>query len=240
MGSYTYTRVFHTRLLGYTNPEEDSFAPNNVSTFSLQTDLTHALWRGRTIFGEPIVLIDPSCMLVRITSTITTPPPSSSSSTSTVSSTSSGPQRAAYALYHGPQSRWNLSSAIPPSFPQSKSHADIYALGKALQQIIYDILPSSNIVNGGMYMPWLRNIVIVTDSEFTTRMMTENVYRWMCNGWVNSRGKDVVYSDVMMWAEEMMEWLEARGIGIRFWRVDKGGNWEAAKMADRALRERKW
>ncbi|RPB03876.1 hypothetical protein L873DRAFT_1641500, partial [Choiromyces venosus 120613-1] len=81
----------------------------------------------------------------------------------------------------------------------------------------------------------IRNVVLVTDSNYLISCLTEHVYAWQRKGYRNAKGKAVSNANAVKWVESLIERFEGQGVGVRFWKVDKKDNWEAVDMAKRML-----
>ncbi|TVY12549.1 Ribonuclease H, partial [Lachnellula arida] len=76
-------------------------------------------------------------------------------------------------------------------------------------------------------------LVIATDSEYVTKGVTEWVHSWASSGWRTSTGAAVKNRD--LWEELLGEVLghQKRGLHISIWRIPRGLNREADRIAKR-------
>lgn len=101
-------------------------------------------------------------------------------------------------------------------------------------QSLYDIaLPS---IYGA---PTVRNIVLVTDSNYLVSCLTQHVSVWNSNGYRNAKKKEVANADTVKWVEKLVVGLERRGVGVKFWKVDKKENSSALLIAKKVLDAKK-
>lgn len=229
----SYTRLFYSHLLGVKDPTIQ-ITPDEVTSYCKSSGLTFMIW-----FDDyNNAFMDPTCIAVHINGSFST----SSSSSSVAGSSSQGTYASnstaytsastSYGIYHGPLSPHNVASIVPTCYPQSKPHADLYAAGVSLQNLHHIVLLSSS--NGA---PPVRNVVIVTDSNYLVSCLTENVTSWNSNGYKNAKGKKVTNCGAVKWVESLVVGLERRGVGVRFWKVDKKENLTAASIAKKALEQ---
>jgi len=81
----------------------------------------------------------------------------------------------------------------------------------------------------------IRDVVLVTDSNYLFSCLTEHVYAWERNGYRNAKGKEVSNANAVRWVEGLVERFEGHGVNVKFWKVDKKDNWEAVDLARRFL-----
>ncbi|KAJ5975813.1 ribonuclease H1 [Penicillium waksmanii] len=100
-----------------------------------------------------------------------------------------------YGVYKG----WKMSLASypTPTNQRAEIQAIILALEKALQ--VYEDLNSN---------PWL-DVTIYSDSRYAVNCMTEWIYKWSGNGWINSAGNYVANRDLLEQASDLDERLRA-------------------------------
>lgn len=230
-----YTRSFHSRQLGIRDPTV-RISPAQIASYCALSGFTLTTW-----FDDyKNAFIDPTCIIVHIAGCFST---SSSSSSSAAGSSSQGTYasnstaqlsaRTSYGVYHGPFSPHNAAGVVPACQPQSKPHADLYAAGMSLLQLHRVVLSAIS------ETPRVRNIVLVTDSNYLVSCLTQSVYSWNLNGYKNAKGKKVANADVVMWVERLVVGLENHGVGVRFWKVDNKENLEAMCVAKKVLEQEK-
>jgi hypothetical protein len=81
----------------------------------------------------------------------------------------------------------------------------------------------------------LRTIVIVTDSEHVTKVLSKSVWEWERNGWVDANGHEVVYKPEVEMIHTMVKSYERSGVAVKFWTVNEEGNKNALLLAERAI-----
>lgn len=231
---YPYTRSFHFRQLGIKDPAR-CVSPAQVASYCTRSGLTLTTW-----FDDYNAFVDPTCIIVRIAGCFST---SSSSSSSAADSSSQGTYASnntaqfcastSYGIYHGPFSPHNFVGVVPACRPQSKPHADLYAAGMSLLQLHRLVLsPTSQ-------APQVRNIVLVTDSNYLVNCLTQSVYSWNLNGYKNAKKKEVANAGVVRWVERLVVGLETHGVGVKFWMVDRKENTEVMCVAKKVLEQEK-
>lgn len=214
-----YSRTFTSRLLGFPHTIVD---PSVVTSYCPCTGLSNTLWMphhpapiNKPKFRQSHGLdtyIDPSCIITSIAGRL-------SPSTNTLT----------YGIFHGPGSPHNLSGSVPHG-PNERTHtrlhAELYATGKALSQVL-ELLRGE-----GNEWPVARNIVLVTDSRRVMHALSSCVYTWKANGWTRARGKKAV-ANAAAWKTilELVEKVEAHGVGVRIWTVAESVNTDAMMLA---------
>jgi hypothetical protein len=220
-GFEKYTRTFTSRLLGFPQTIVD---PALVTSYCPCTGLSHTLWtpglpnffpRGQELVNCKIdTYIDPSCIIISIAGRVN----------STGSSLT-------YGVFHGPGSPLNRSGSVPLSpheRTRTRLHAELYATELVLKQVLGLITEK----NGEKVWPEARNVVLVTDSRRIMHALSSCVYTWKANGWTRARGKKAV-ANAAAWKAilELVEEVEARGVGVRVWTVSEAVNTDATMVA---------
>lgn len=80
--------------------------------------------------------------------------------------------------------------------------------------------------------PELR-VTIYSDSQYAVRCMNEWIYKWCRNGWLNSRGFEVVNRDLIEWASNLDDLVADLGSVDYVW-IRREDN----QAADELCRER--
>lgn len=65
--------------------------------------------------------------------------------------------------------------------------------------------------------------------------MTSWIIKWRSNGYTNARGLPLVNRDLFKKADELCDELADIGIQTRFWKVPRGRNEQADKLANACL-----
>jgi len=216
-----YTHIFTSRLLGFSQTIVD---PALVTSYCPFTGLSHTLWTPapatppHSPTASPLppaarldTYTDPSCVIASIAGRLN---PCTNSVT--------------YGIFHGPMSPRNLAERIPCGKNDRKitrMHAEIRATERLLLQMI-------ELLHGGADQPKIRNVVIVTDSRKLMHILSDNVYRWRAKGWTRSHGTRMV-PNAAAWKSltELVEKIEAHGVGVRIWTVAENVNHGAMMLA---------
>ena len=133
--------------------------------------------------------------------------------------------KAAYGLYFGPGSSMNTQACLPSTASQTSQAAEIQAAIEALDlaQGVTDDNPS------------IMNIVLMTDSSYLVKSMTEYVWKWVDNGWTNARSQEVVNRRAFEDLHSTIETMEGDGVDVQFWLVPREENRDADRLANLAL-----
>jgi ribonuclease HI len=138
--------------------------------------------------------------------------------------------KASWGAYFGPHSRYNDCSRLASNMPQTSSRAEIEALSKALD-IIQEITAEDMS---------LQQILIVSDSEYLVRSMSEWITRWIENGGRGSNGQPVAHFATLKGIHERLDEMtygDDGGLNFKFWHVPRAKNTEADALANQALDE---
>jgi ribonuclease HI len=138
--------------------------------------------------------------------------------------------QAAFGVYFGPQSDYNMWGRLSPELPQTSTRAEIEALAHALDRI-----------NGICEQDTsLNQIKIATDSGFLVDAMSKWIEDWIENGGRRSNGKPVQHFDALVDLHDNMNYMQSSdggGIVCQLWHVGRERNQEADCLANRALDE---
>lgn len=144
--------------------------------------------------------------------------------------------RASIGVYHGPDHGWNESARLSPELRQTNQVAELAACRIALidactiQKNWGDIGEEIKGEKGR-----LCTVVIKSDSEYVVRGMTEWIYKWKANGWVNAKGLPVTNREHFDRIDSIVQSLENEQVTVQFWHVPREYNQEADKLATSAL-----
>ncbi|KAF2637585.1 ribonuclease H1 [Massarina eburnea CBS 473.64] len=83
--------------------------------------------------------------------------------------------------------------------------------------------------------PWL-DVTIKSDSRYAVNCMTEWVYKWSTNGWINAKGGEVVNRDLIQKASDLDDRLKEEGDVQYVW-IPRGDNMDADDACNDALDE---
>jgi ribonuclease HI len=144
----------------------------------------------------------------------------------TVRGNGTATEHAASAVYAGPTSHWNGKVLYPCCLPQTTQGAELHAMSIALA-LFGDLLRLGE---------KLTHLVILTDSPYITNGLSKNVWKWESNDYLTAKKTPVENADHIQLLHTTIEKLEAGGIKVEFWLVDKKYN-EAKRLANEALDE---
>jgi ribonuclease HI len=80
------------------------------------------------------------------------------------------------------------------------------------------------------------NVTIYSDSRYAVNCMTDWVYGWANNGWMNSRGFEVVNRDLIEEASNLDDRLRDLG-RVKYEWIPRGENWEADEACNDCMDE---
>ncbi|EHL00347.1 putative Ribonuclease H [Glarea lozoyensis 74030] len=129
--------------------------------------------------------------------------------------------RAAGGIFWAGTSNLNMSMALPASLPQTVRAAKLFALERALDMIIENLLK-----------PWfelpkdMSRIVIIVDSLYVKSGV---------DGYKEADGKPVVNGELFKKIHQHFEHLQSRGYEVNIWDVPKEQNTDAEKLARAGL-----
>lgn len=116
-----------------------------------------------------------------------------------------------------------------PSYPTpTNQRAEIGAIILALEQALerYRELDSN---------PWL-DVKIYSDSKYAVGCMTDWIYKWSRNGWINSAGNDVANKELIQKASNLDDRLKEDGSVEYIW-IPRAENGDADRACDEVLDE---
>ena len=131
---------------------------------------------------------------------------------------------AGYGVFFGPSSRFNRSGCLPDDGRQTSQRAEIYAAQVAL-----------NTLRNRVKLGRRQRVVIITDSDYLAKSMSDYVYKWVNNDWLNAKGQTVINAESLEKLHATIVKLEGQGMRVRFWRVPRAYNQEADELANDAL-----
>jgi ribonuclease HI len=134
---------------------------------------------------------------------------------------------AGFGIYHGPESRFNSCGRLPNTLRQTSQAAEIHAAYRAI---------TWNLGNHLGAHEWQNGVVIVTDSDYLFRGITDWVYKWEQNGYQNADGMPVINGAEFKKLHNALCYWEDQGLPIRFWKVPREQNAKADSLAESAVR----
>ena len=115
--------------------------------------------------------------------------------------------------------------------PHTNQKAELEAVVRAVDEI----MPTAD---GTMLDDFrsLTRVVIVLDSDFVFKAMTDYIYKWEKNGFKNARGREVSDSLMFRALQSSITELETEHkIQVQFWRVGREFNGDADNLAKQAF-----
>lgn len=143
-------------------------------------------------------------------------------------------------FYHPENERWNAAESLEEyDKPRTNQRAELYACLEALNDVrSLRKLNSTFSQRKGVGPGPLRKIsraVIKSDSKYVVQGMTDWIYKWRINNFINSRGRDVVNEDLFMQADDLVEELDEMGVQVQFWHVPRCDNSFADCLANAGI-----
>ncbi|TAQ89994.1 hypothetical protein B7494_g1676 [Chlorociboria aeruginascens] len=139
--------------------------------------------------------------------------------------------RAAYGYVYGIHSGEGTAGLLPPNIPQTNQRAELYAAEKVLHDIIENRVSEKE---DGEFRRWCK-ILILTDSDYLVKGISDYIWKWKRNGFLTAKRQPVVNSDAFKKLDQLMEYIERKGIPVWFWHIPRGFNQEADRAANWAL-----
>lgn len=131
--------------------------------------------------------------------------------------------RATVGVFVGFYSNYNVSDEIGcTTNQQAELHAGIIALEQALA--INNNEPKR-----------LDTLVIKPDSDYLYKSMTEYIFNWKENGYMDARRRPVQNGSLFRELEGLTQELNQRGVTVLFWHVRRAFNFAADMLANAAL-----
>lgn len=130
-------------------------------------------------------------------------------------------------MYFGPGSVDNHAATLAHEEPHTSNRAELHAAIAALEVVERK--------RDGGELELVREVILMTDSEYVARSMDSWVWNWERNGWRKKKGGAVENQDLLGALHGMMERLEMSGMRILFWRVGREWNVEADEMVNAVL-----
>lgn len=135
--------------------------------------------------------------------------------------------KAAFAVYFGPNSPDNYAALLDPGEVQTSNRAELGAAIAALRIV------GTKRREGEFEI--VREVILMTDSEYVAKNMSSWVWNWERNGWRKSGGGRVENAELMVRLHGLITALEGSGVSVRFWRVGREWNKEADGMVGEVL-----
>jgi len=131
---------------------------------------------------------------------------------------------AVFTMKWGRQQTWTkrLPSYPTPTNQRAEITAIILALEQALER--YEELDSN---------PWL-DVTIYSDSRYAIGCMTDWIYKWRDNGWLNAAGREVANRDLIDEADHLNSRLKREGDVEYIW-IPRAENQDADEACNDVL-----
>ncbi|OWP00409.1 hypothetical protein B2J93_3959 [Marssonina coronariae] len=131
-------------------------------------------------------------------------------------------------VYFGPASPGNVAAIVEAGSVQT---AELEAGLRALRAVVALQEQGEKGEEGG----WVDQVTLKTDSEYLVKGVTEWVYKWEKNGYMNGLGKRVVNSNLFKQLQAEVLKLTRLGVEVQFWLVKREDNAEAIRLVSEAV-----
>lgn len=132
--------------------------------------------------------------------------------------------QASIGVFFGPGADRNFSSTLDDSFPATNQAAEILAAIAAIEMTT-EYYSEKKICK----------LLIVTDSEYVVKGISDWIWKWKTNGWRTAKGEPVVNKELFQRLDGVVSDIEAKGSEVRFWHVRRELNRDADRLANEAL-----
>jgi ribonuclease HI len=130
-----------------------------------------------------------------------------------------------YAVFFGENSAYNAWGSLPSNELHTNQRAELMSVIAALEQFHechneYEI----------------GNLIIASDSAYLFDSITDYIWRWKMNGFINAKGTSVANQDLWVRLDNYCQFmLRELGLNIYFWQIDRSFNEDADEMARNAI-----
>ncbi len=138
--------------------------------------------------------------------------------------------RSAIGVHFGKESPYNITKILPTV--KSNQVAELQAGLSALKEVVA-IKKAGIVVWEGEDI--ITQLVIKADSEYLVKGMTEWIFKWEENGYLNAKGLPVANGELFNELQKEIVKLTGLGVEVQFWHVKRDGNAEADLLANNAL-----
>lgn len=143
--------------------------------------------------------------------------------------------KAGVGVYFGLNSQYNICSPLEISTAPTSHKAELYALLRAMQVILKDIVPTRSILVSGDSDKKHFRLILVTDSSYAVECMCKHWKNWKVVGKVkvlrNKRGEKIANSDILLAIKDEVEKLSRVGVQVMYYHVSREFNREADSLA---------
>jgi len=152
--------------------------------------------------------------------------------------------RASVGVFGFPGASYNRGCVLPWNVPQTNQSAEIYSAIAALD-VATKLLesrwknekcPETSVSrDSGRHIFYV--VLLVMDSNYVVKAMTEWIRKWRANGFCNNRGFPVANMRALLTLDNLVRNLfEKHLVIVRFWHVPRVYNFGADELAANALR----
>ena len=129
---------------------------------------------------------------------------------------------AGYGVYFGPGSVHNQSAHLSPNERHTNQRAELHAALGALSTIrqMRDFMSRE-----------LNHVVLVTDSAYVARSMSEYIIQWRRNEYRTYHGDRIRNRELIQELDEELIDFNEEGISVQFWQVPREWNQRADRLA---------
>ncbi|KAH7413357.1 hypothetical protein BKA64DRAFT_352927 [Cadophora sp. MPI-SDFR-AT-0126] len=214
------------------NPTQYFLGPNRTQALEQPSDIIHHILHqdrhtglSRLAFNnlkakkraDRTLKVDGSSLVIAVDGIIHPSPQPQPPTQNEIISPIAPEAKASYGIFFGSSSPHNKSSFLPASQnPQTRETAILRGCYDALDYILNNLLPRAS--------PSILQTIILTDSPYLVKCLTEYVYVWERNGYRDSRGEFVENSAELADLASMVLHFERIGVRVRFWLVGGAGS----------------
>ena len=134
----------------------------------------------------------------------------------------------AIGVYFCEGSPFNFSRILGTTL-HTNQKAELEACRAALEMVV-------KLEEAGAGFKARRYVIIKADSEYVVKGMTEWIYKWKENGYLNAKGKPVTNAPLFQRIDKLVEELEEEwALKVLFWHVPREQNREADALVNAAF-----
>jgi len=131
---------------------------------------------------------------------------------------------AGYGVFFADDSYRNIAERVPSRYNQTNQVAELYAAKVALDKIT-EMLEDGECED-------VSRVVICTDSAYLVNGVSDWVWKWEDNGYINAKGSPVVNGDLFEYLHDKIGELQSSWrVEVNFWKVPREENEEADALA---------
>lgn len=136
---------------------------------------------------------------------------------------------AAFGVFFGPTCARNASFMLSTHLKQTANRALLEAVRYTLNNVIQ--MRHTN------FIPGWKELIIMTNSDYAKKSLSNWVWQWEKNGWRRTGGKELIENiEIMQDLHNLMSYMEhSLDMSVRFWKVDREELDGANGLARKAL-----